>query len=128
MNLEHKIITENEKRDLIIRAKNDNHAFQIISDMYVDKYYKYILKKYYIKNNLADEDDIAQVMRIAIWEVIKTYNPDLVKFNYNVDVYFFKRIEYKVIDLLAYVNRQKHKILNDAVNYYQTENKHLRCN
>ena len=123
MNLEHKIITENEKRDLIIRAKNDNHAFQIISDMYVDKYYKYILKKYYIKNNLADEDDIAQVMRIAIWEVIKTYNPDLVKFNYNVDVYFFKRIEYKVIDLLAYVNRQKHKILNDAVNYYQTENK-----
>ena len=59
MNLEHKKITENEKRDLIRRAKNDNHAFQIISDMYINKYYKYILKKYYIKNNLADEDDIA---------------------------------------------------------------------
>ena len=48
------------KRDLIIKAKNDNYSFQILEEYYFNKYKKYMLKNFYISNGLADEEDILQ--------------------------------------------------------------------
>jgi len=120
MNLEHKIITENEKRDLIIRAKNDNHAFEILEDYYIDKYKRYIFRKYYIKHNFANKDDILQAIRMGIWYVIKTYNPGAYSIDYNIDSTVFTYIERNVITLMKTINRQKHQVLNNSVSYYKS--------
>ena len=68
------ILQEREKRDLIIKAKNDNYSFQILEDYYFNMYKRYMLKRFYISNGLGDEEDILQYMRIALWYVIDTYN------------------------------------------------------
>ena len=120
MNLEHKIITENEKRDLIIRAKNDNYAFEILEDYYINKYKRYIFRKYYIKHNFANKDDILQAIRMGIWYVIKTYNPGAYSIDYNIDSTVFTYIERNVITLMKTINRQKHQVLNNSVSYYKS--------
>ena len=120
MNLEHKIITENEKRGLIIRAKNDNYAFEILEDYYINKYKRYIFRKYYIKHNFANKDDILQAIRMGIWYVIKTYNPGAYSIDYNIDSTVFTYIERNVITLMKTINRQKHQVLNNSVSYYKS--------
>lgn len=120
MNLEYKIITENEKRDLIIRAKNDNYAFEILEDYYINKYKRYIFRKYYIKHNFANKDDILQAIRMGIWYVIKTYNPGAYSIDYNIDSTVFTYIERNVITLMKTINRQKHQVLNNSVSYYKS--------
>ena len=120
--LKDNILQEREKRDLIIKAKNDNYSFQILEEYYFNKYKKYMLKNFYISNGLADEEDILQYMRIALWYVIDTYNDDLMNKDFNIDIVVFKYMKLRVMQLIKTTNRMKHSIANSADSYYSCTN------
>ena len=120
--LKDNILQEREKRDLIIKAKNDNYSFQILEDYYFNMYKRYMLKRFYIPNGLGDEEDILQYMRIALWYVIDTYNDDLMNKDFNIDIVVFKYMKLRVMQLIKTTNRMKHSIANSADSYYSCTN------
>ena len=120
--LKDNILQEREKRDLIIKAKNDNYSFQMLEEYYFNMYKKYMLKNFYISNGLADEEDILQYMRIALWYVIDTYNDDLMNKDFNIDIVVFKYMKLRVMQLIKTTNRMKHSIANSAGSYYSCTN------
>ena len=120
--LKDNILQEREKRDLIIKAKNDNYSFQILEDYYFNMYKRYMLKRFYISNGLGDEEDILQYMRIALWYVIDNYNDALMNADFNIDTMVFKYMKLRVMQLVKNVNRKKHSISNNASSYYSCTN------
>ena len=66
---------KNTFKDLVVNAKTDDNAAEIVIRYLMNKYSEKLLKKYFFYK-IGDKKDILQYARIGAWLGIKYYKPD----------------------------------------------------
>ena len=85
---------KNTFKDLVVKAKTDDNAAEIVIRYLMNKYSEKLLKKYFFYK-IGDKKDILQYARIGAWLGIKYYKPDCK--NVNVEMYLFMNMQNRII-------------------------------
>ena len=112
---------KNTFKDLVVKAKTDDNAAEIVIRYLMNKYSEKLLKKYFFYK-IGDKKDILQYARIGAWLGIKYYKPDFK--NVNVEMYLFMNMQNRIITAIKTSLRDCRHPNNECYFYKKVDGKY----
>ena len=112
---------KNTFKDLVVKAKTDDNAAEIVIRYLMNKYSEKLLKKYFFYK-IGDKKDILQYARIGAWLGIKYYKPDCK--NVNAEMYLFMNMQNRIITAIKTSLRDCRHPKNECYFYKKVDGKY----